>query len=100
MDNIEIEMRIYLEKPNTFLSWLKKSAELINSLNQIDFYFEPPDKPFIYIDSSGYKNADKWLRVRIGDKNEICYKRWYRDKNSQKSLYADEIEVAVENGKK
>ena len=100
MDNIEIEMRIQLERPDVFLRWLKESAEPKNSSNQTDFYFEPQDKPFIYIDSDGYKNADKWLRVRIGDKNEICYKRWYRDKNSHKSLYADEIEVAIENGKK
>ena len=43
MDNIEIEMRIQLEKPDTFLRWLKESAEPINSSNQTDFYFEPQD---------------------------------------------------------
>lgn len=59
MDNIEIAMRIQLEKPNTFLRWLKESAKLINSSNQTDFYFEPQNQPFIYVDSDGYKNADK-----------------------------------------
>jgi len=100
MDNIEIEMRIQLEKPDTFLRWLKESAEPINSSNQTDFYFEPQDKPFIYLDPDGYKNADKWLRVRIGDKNEICYKKWYRDKDTRKSLYADEIETNIKDGEK
>jgi len=100
MDNIEIEMRIQLEEPETLLYWLKKSAEPINTSNQIDFYFEPKNKPFIYLDSDGYKNADEWLRVRIGDKNEICYKKWYRDKNTHKSLYADEIETNIEDGEK
>lgn len=68
--------------------------------DQVDYYFEPPEKTFIYTDSEGYKDADEWLRVRFSGKDEICYKKWYRDNKTGKSLYADEIESAVEDGKK
>lgn len=100
MSNYEIEIRIQLKEPDIFRQWLKKSAELVGTSNQTDFYFEPAEKSFTYFDSNGYKNADEWLRVRIGDKNEICYKKWYRDKTTGKSLYADEIETSIDNDEK
>jgi adenylate cyclase class 2 len=100
MANHEIEIRIQLKHPNKFLRWLRKSAKLIDNFNQIDFYFEPVSKPFIFLDAEGYKNANEWLRIRVGDRNEICYKKWYRDKKTKKSLYAEEIETAIDNGEK
>lgn len=98
-NNKEIEVRIQLEDPNPFFKFLKDSAELLKKSYQVDFYFEPPQKTFIYIDAKGYKNADEWLRIRIGDKDSICYKRWHRDKSTGKSLYADEIEIGIGDGK-
>jgi len=100
MANHEIEIRIQLKHPDNFLRWLRKSAKLINSFNQIDFYFEPASKSFTFLDADGYKNADEWLRIRVGDRNEICYKKWHRDKKTKKSLYAEEIETAIDNGEK
>jgi adenylate cyclase class IV len=38
--------------------------------------------------------------MRVGDRNEICYKKWYRDKKTKKSLYVEEIETAIDNGEK
>lgn len=100
MKNIEIEIRIKLNKPNTFTQWLKKSAQRTKTLKQTDFYFNPPGKSFIYKDSDGYKDADEWFRIRIQDKgNEICYKYWHRDKKTHKSLYADEIETSIGDAK-
>ena len=98
--NKEIEIRLQLDDPDSLLKLLKKSGNFLKASNQIDFYFDPPGKTFIYTDSKGYKNADEWLRVRLSDKNSICYKKWYRDKNTGKSLYADEMELNVENGKR
>ena len=96
MDNIEIEIRIKLDKSNSFLKWLKKSAKFIKSTDQVDYYFDPPGKSFIFSDRDGTKNADEWLRVRTkrGD-SEICYKYWHRDKETRKSIYADEIETTI-----
>lgn len=97
--NKEIEIRLQLNDPEPLFKFLKNSAEFLKTSYQIDFYFDSPEKTFIYTDSKGYKNADEWLRVRISDKNSICYKKWYRDKNTSKSLYADEIEIGVKDGR-
>lgn len=98
-NNKEIEVRLQLDDPQPLFKFLKSSAKFLKKSNQIDFYFDSPQKTFLYTDSRGYKNADEWLRIRISDKNSICYKKWYRDKNTGKSLYADEIELGVEDGK-
>lgn len=98
MINTEIEIKIKLDNPNFFSQWLKKSANFINTSKQTDFYFNPPGKSFIFIGPDGYKDADEWFRVRISNKgNEICYKKWHRDKKTRKSLYADEIESSIGN---
>jgi len=98
-NNKEIEVRIQLDDPKPLFKFLKSSAEFLKRSNQVDFYFDSPQKTFIYIDSEGYKNADEWLRVRISDKNSVCYKKWHRDRNTGKSLYADEIELGIGDGK-
>jgi predicted adenylyl cyclase CyaB len=99
MKEREVEIRIVLDKLDPLIHWLTKSAERIGAFDQKDFYFDRPDKSFIYIDSKGYRDADEWLRIRLssgGDK--ICYKKWYRNKKTGKSLYADEVEVNIEDG--
>jgi len=99
-NNQEIEIRLQLDNPEFLLKFLKKAAKFLEKSNQVDFYFDSPHKTFFYTDAKGYKNADEWLRVRINGNNSICYKRWYRDKNTGGSLYADEIEINIEDGKK
>jgi len=99
-NNKEIEVRLQLDDPEPLFKFFKNSAEFLKTSNQVDFYFDLPEKTFIYTDSNGYKNADEWLRVRISDKNSVCYKKWYRDENTGKSLYADEIELNIEDGEK
>ncbi len=98
MKNIEIEIRIRLRDPILLEKWLEKTANKIKVSEQTDFYFDFPNKSFIYTDSDGCKNADEWLRVRTSEKgNEICYKLWHRDKVTNRSTYADEIETSVED---
>ncbi|MDD5696392.1 MAG: class IV adenylate cyclase [Candidatus Pacebacteria bacterium] len=99
--NQEIEVRLQVDDDiEPLLEFFKRVAKFLEKSNQVDFYFDSPQKTFIYTDPKGYKNADEWLRVRISKKNSICYKKWYRDKNTGKSLYADEIEINIEDGKK
>lgn len=100
MENIEIEVRIFLEDYKPMLNWLNDNAELIKTSEQSDYYFEHPNYPFICINGQGEKNADDWLRVRLGNNHEVCYKKWHRDKQTGKSLYADEIETFVQDGNK
>lgn len=99
-DNREIEIRLQLDDPEPLLKFLKNSANFLKTSKQVDFYFDLPEKTFIYTDSKGYKNADEWFRVRISKENSLCYKKWYRDEKTGKSLYADEIELDIEDGKK
>lgn len=102
MENIEIEIKLKLDDPKRILNWLKKNAKLIKISDDADYYFDPPDRSFIYKNKhDGTKDADEWFRLRVSEKgNEICYKRWYRDEKTGKSLYADEIETLVGDQKK
>ena len=100
MENIEIEVKIFLEEYSSMLDWLKANAEPIKISEQSDYYFEHPSHPFVSANSQGEKNADEWLRVRFGKSDEVCYKKWHRDNVTGKSLYADEIETSVHDGNK
>ncbi|PIN76852.1 class IV adenylate cyclase [Candidatus Woesearchaeota archaeon CG10_big_fil_rev_8_21_14_0_10_36_11] len=96
MENIEIEIKLKLDNPEIVLRWLQENATLIKTSDQVDYYFNPPHKTFIYNAEDGTKDADEWFRIRVSENgNEICYKYWYRDEKTQKSLYADEIETSI-----
>ena len=76
MENIEIEIKLKLEDPEILMNWLKENAEKIKTSEQVDYYFDPPHKSFIYDNKfDGTKDADEWFRLRVSEKgNEICYK--------------------------
>jgi len=98
MKNIEIEIRIILEDDKIINEWLKTKAVKRGYKFQHDIYFEPIDKPFVIIDKNGFKDADEWLRIRIDkETGELCYKKWHRDKITNASLFADEIEIKIDN---
>ncbi len=101
MKDVEVEIRIFLSDPCALLKWLENSAEFIGTSIQTDVYFEPECKPFIFVGEDGHKDADDWLRLRETEAGcEICFKRWHREPETRKSLYADEIETSVGNGEK
>lgn len=92
---IEIEIRLLFKNSKKIDTWLKNNAKYIDTKIQIDTYYEPQNRSYIY-DENGAKNADEWLRLReYSNKVEINYKHWHRDKKTRKSLYADEIETIV-----
>lgn len=97
--NIEIETRLCLDNPDVLIKWLKESAGLLKVSDQSDYYFDPPHKSFILIDPQGLKDADEWLRIRLGsDGDSVCYKKWHREEKTGISLYAEEIEIPVTDG--
>ena len=96
MQNVEIEIKLKLDDPATFMVWLENNAELIKESKQKDDYFDPPHKSFVHIDEDGYKHADEWFRIRMSDKgNEVNYKHWHRDPLTGGSTYADEFETEI-----
>jgi len=98
MKNIEIEIRIFIEDDSVLRNWLKHQTVFVGSKYQHDIYFEPKQPPFILIDENGFKDADEWLRIRVyADCGELCYKKWHRDTETKQSLYADEVEVKIDN---
>jgi len=96
MKNIEIEIRIHLDDDTALMKWLKNTAKYVGDKFQHDIYFEPKKSPYIFVDKNGFKDADEWLRIRVfGNEGELCYKKWHRDPETRKSLYADEIELKI-----
>jgi predicted adenylyl cyclase CyaB len=101
MKNIEIEIRIALDDNTIFENWLINNAKYINQSYQHDIYYEPIKEPFIHLNNRNEKDADEWLRVRNSKGiTELCYKKWHRDQITKESLYADEIEVRIDNYEK
>lgn len=100
MQYIEVEIRIFLENDVPFLSWLSREATYIGQSRQVDKYFQHPEIPFIKKDENGLLDSDNWLRIRQqGQGCELCYKRWHRDLHTKESLYADEVEIVIEDQK-
>ena len=97
MKFIEIEVKLKLEQPQKLLDWLKDNAQLVKESSHTDYYFDPPHKTFIYDNpQDSTKDAEEWFRIRVSEKgNEICYKLWHRDPETNRSLYADEIETFI-----
>lgn len=97
----EIEVKLQVGEIEKLLAWLKKNAVLEKEVTQTDFYFDPPDRSFIFTDPEGYQDAAEWFRVRLeGDRAEVCYKHWHREETTNKSTYADEIEIPIADGER
>ncbi|OGM26846.1 hypothetical protein A2627_05520 [Candidatus Woesebacteria bacterium RIFCSPHIGHO2_01_FULL_39_28] len=98
MDNVEIEIKIRPEQPKLLTAWLEKNAKLIKSSHQIDYYFNPPHKDFVFKDKDGKKRADDYLRIRV-DENDggVTFKHWHRELEASGRGYLDEIETKLDN---
>ncbi len=101
MKDKEIEVKLKLANPKQLFEWLEKNAKKVGEYEQIDYYFEHDLHPFRFKDCEDYIDADEWFRVRVGsNKNEVCYKCWYRDEETNKSTYCDEIETEIGDPKR
>lgn len=100
MQNVEIELRFILSNENVLLDWLTNKATLVKNGYQYDIYYQQDIAPFIHKNDDGVYDANEWLRIRImNDNNDglLCYKKWHRDSLTGKPLYADEIEIKIED---
>lgn len=101
MKDIEIELKIKLEDSKFFAKWLEENAKLVSSSHQIDYYFNPPHKDFVFKDKNGKKRADDYLRIRVDEnKGGITFKHWHRELEATGRGYLDEFETKVDNPNK
>ena len=99
-DDLELEIKIQVDDSGAICKWLLENGEFLGQINQIDYYFEPIDTPFIFMDSTGFADANDWLRVRVAEKAHfICFKRCHRNEQNV-VLYSDEIEIEIEDAEK
>lgn len=97
-NSIEIEQRFITHQQHILNSWLEKQATWLSHDYYYDVYFQNPDKPFVIADHKGVKDANEWLRLRICNGSSIlCYKHWHRNHQDKLPLYADQLEIRVEN---
>ncbi len=99
-DDLEVEMKIQVNNVAAIAEWLSQNGQYLGNTCQLDYYFEFPDRPFVFRDTQGLKDANEWLRVRISALgNFLCFKQCHR--NGQNIiLYSDEIETRIEEPKK
>lgn len=92
MNNIEIEIKIKIEK-NNFMSlkqFLKENANYIGSSRQVDQYYSAPHRDFLEPEY-----PYEWLRIRKSKGITILnYKHWHPE-NSPTSTHCDEFESVV-----
>lgn len=92
--DIEIEIKVQLEKSKKLLDFLKRKAKFIGENHQIDRYFTPAHRDFLK-----FHPANEWLRLRDSSgKYSINYKKWHREKDG-KANHCDEYETKVEDVK-
>lgn len=90
--DIEIEIKVKIEKSKQLISFLRKKAKFIFEKRQIDKYFTPVHRNFISV-----RPAKEWLRLRSSNnKFSVNYKNWHVDKQGR-SYHCDEYETNVEN---
>jgi adenylate cyclase class 2 len=90
MNNIEIEIKVNIEKSNPLIDFLEKNAKFKSKNHQIDEYFSPAHRDFTSV-----RPVNEWLRLRDSEgKYSINYKNWYRDQKGRTS-YCDEYETEI-----
>jgi adenylate cyclase class 2 len=95
MKNREIEIQVKIENDKKFKEFLKKNANFLKKIYQLDEYFSPPNQDFIE-----ERPIKKWLRIRkSSDCSFITFKKYYYDENG-KSTHCDEYETKIEDADK
>ena len=98
----EVEIKIRLDKTGAKLlqSWLGKNAEFVKEVHQLEYYLNNPDQSFMFKHKSGYRDAEKYLRVRSEKgKGSVCLKIFKIDQENNTSENLDEVEFEVSDDK-
>lgn len=90
--DIEIEIKVRVQKIKPLISFLKKEGKLLGTEHQIDKYFTPQHRDFLSV-----RPAIEWLRLRESKgKYSINYKNWHVNKKGNAN-YCDEFESQIES---
>jgi predicted adenylyl cyclase CyaB len=90
--DIEIEIKVKVEKIASLLKFLTSQAKLVGTQHQIDEYFIPKHRDFIAI-----RPAKEWLRLRNSDgKYSLNYKNWHYQPDG-KTHHCDEFETHIDD---
>jgi predicted adenylyl cyclase CyaB len=96
MQNVEVELKLRVKNKTKVRSWLKQHAKFLSSSRQIDYYFDPAHKTFLFTDSKGLQTADDYLRVRVNPKGgAVAIKRYHRELEAVGKAYIDEFETIL-----
>ncbi len=88
--NIEIEIKVRIEKSKPLVDFLEKNASFESETRQTDEYFSPPHRSFISV-----RPVKEWLRLRNDDGvYSINYKKWHFGRGGT-AKYADEFETRI-----
>jgi adenylate cyclase class 2 len=90
---IEIEIKVKIEKPESLLSFLRERAKATGSSHQKDEYITPKHRSFLDV-----RPVTEWLRLRETDgKSSITYKNFHYEADGKTANFCDEYETEVEN---
>lgn len=90
--DIEIEIKVQIEKPAPLLKFLKAHGKFIARDHQVDEYFIPAHRDFTSV-----RPVSEWLRLRTsGKSSSLNYKNYYHDAAGY-STYCDEYETSIDH---
>jgi len=99
----EIEVRIQADKVvvDKAKAWLEKNAKYVGDIHHVEYYLNKPATTFFFNAPQGYKDALDYLRIRLTKKGDsFCLKKFHVDPIEKRTLYCDEYEVDVSDGRK
>jgi predicted adenylyl cyclase CyaB len=95
LNNIEIEVKLVMEKYDCISNFLNKNAKRIGVKSQKDIYFDLPASSFLFINNKNLKDANEFLRIRYSKGKEVLtYTKLIRDEKHIVK-YAEEYEEEI-----
>lgn len=103
-DNQEIEIKVKISEKalSTLKLLLSSNAEYKGEFIQNEYYLDNPDNSWFLQHKTGYKYANKYLRVRMTKKGDwVCFKNWEASDTAEGyGTYCKDIEYQVSSGEK
>ncbi|MFH1644729.1 MAG: class IV adenylate cyclase [bacterium] len=96
---IEIKMQLDETSMKKLTDWLEINAKDLGADSYTDYYLDNPDATFFYMAKGGVKDILQFIRIRFQKgKNIVCYKNRHITETG-KTLYCDEYETGIDDGK-
>jgi predicted adenylyl cyclase CyaB len=95
MNNIEIEIKVKVDKVDRLVQFLKENGQYQKSSVQVDEYYSPAHRSFVEVEP-----IKEWLRLRSDNGvYSLNYKNWQYGSDG-KAYHCDEYEIAIDNQEK